>query len=232
MRAMILAAGRGERLRPLTDHCPKPLLPVGGKPLIVRHLERLARAGFSQVAINHAHLGHLIENALGDGSRWGLRIHYSPEARALETAGGIAHALPLLGDEPFIVINGDVFTDFDLGRAPAIAARMRALGLRAWAVLVDNPVEHPEGDFSLDGERLVRRAALTLTFSGIAVYEPAVFAGLGAGSRAPLRPILEALIDAGAIGAEHHRGRWVDVGTPQRLATLDAECRAAGGEFR
>jgi len=232
MRAMILAAGRGERLRPLTDHCPKPLLQVGGKPLIVRHLERLARAGFTEVAINHAHLGHLIESSLGDGSRWGLRIRYSPEAQALETAGGIAQALPLLGDAPFLVINGDVFTDFELARAPAMAARMGALGLRAWAVLVDNPPEHPQGDFSLADERLRRRHGATLTFSGIAVYEPAVFTGLGAGVRAPLRPILEALIDAKAIGAEHHRGRWIDVGTPQRLAALDAECRAAGDEFR
>jgi MurNAc alpha-1-phosphate uridylyltransferase len=232
MRAMILAAGRGERLRPLTDHCPKPLLTVGGRSLIVRHLERLAQAGFAEVVINHAHLGHLIEDALGDGSRWGLRVRYSPEAQALETAGGIAQALPLLGDAPFLVINGDVFTDFELGRAPAMAARMRALGLRAWAVLVDNPTEHPDGDFSLANERLRRRTGATLTFSGIAIYEPAVFAALAPGSRAPLRPILESLIDAGAIGAEHHRGRWVDVGTPQRLAALDAECRAAGDEFR
>ena len=232
MRAMILAAGRGERLRPLTDHCPKPLLTVGGKPLIVRHLERLAQAGFTEVAINHAYLGHLIEAALGDGSRWGLRIRYSRETQALETAGGIARALPLLGDAPFLVINGDVFTDFDLGRAPAIAARMRALGLRAWAVLVDNPPEHPQGDFSLDAGRLVSRADHTLTFSGIAIYEPAVFAALAPDTRAPLRPILESLIESAAIGAEHHRGRWVDVGTPQRLAALDAECRAAGAEFR
>jgi MurNAc alpha-1-phosphate uridylyltransferase len=232
MRAMILAAGRGERLRPLTDHCPKPLLTVGGRSLIVRHLERLAQAGFAEVVINHAHLGHLIEDALGDGSRWGLRVRYSPEAQALETAGGIAQALPLLGDAPFLVINGDVFTDFAFARAPAIAARMGALGLRAWAVLVDNPPEHPQGDFSLADERLRRRNGATLTFSGIAVYEPAVFAGLGAGVRAPLRPILDSLIDAEAIGAEHHRGRWIDVGTPQRLAALDAECRAAGDEFR
>jgi MurNAc alpha-1-phosphate uridylyltransferase len=232
MRAMILAAGRGERLRPLTDTCPKPLLPVAGKPLIVRHLERLARAGFAEIVINHAHLGALIEASLGDGSRWGLRIRYSPEGQALETAGGIARALPLLGDGPFLVVNGDVFTDFDFGRAPGIAAQFGALGLRAWAVLVDNPPEHPQGDFSLVGQRLARRSAVALTFSGIAVYDPVVFAGLPAGARAPLRPILETLIDADAIGGERHAGRWVDVGTPQRLAALDAECRAAGDEFR
>jgi MurNAc alpha-1-phosphate uridylyltransferase len=232
MRAMILAAGRGERLRPLTDTCPKPLLPVAGKPLIVRHLERLARAGCAEIVINHAHLGHMIEQALGDGSDWGVRIRYSAEASALETAGGIARALPLLGDEPFLVVNGDVHTDFDFALAPGLAARMRTLGMRAWCVLVDNPIEHPQGDFSIVGERLVRRGEAPLTFSGIAVYEPSVFAGIAAGARQPLRPLLEALIDAEAIGAQHHAGRWVDVGTPERLAALDRETRAAGGDFR
>jgi MurNAc alpha-1-phosphate uridylyltransferase len=232
MRAMILAAGRGERLRPLTDTCPKPLLPVAGKPLIVRHLERLARAGCTDVVINHAHLGHLIEQTLGDGATWGLRIRYSAEASALETAGGIANALPLLGAAPFLVVNGDVHTDFDFELAPAIAARMRARGMRAWCVLVDNPAEHPQGDFSIVGERLARRGEQPLTFSGIAVYEPSVFAGVPAGARQPLRPLLEALIDAGAIGAQRHAGRWLDVGTPERLAALDRECRAAGPDFR
>lgn len=232
MRAMILAAGRGERLRPLTDTCPKPLLPVAGKPLIVRHLERLARAGLTEIVINHAHLGKLIEQALGDGSAWGVRIRYSAEASALETAGGIAQALPLLGDAPFLVVNGDVHTDFDFSLAPDIAQRMRQLGLRAWCVLVDNPAEHPQGDFSIEGEHLVRRGERPLTFSGLAVYQPAVFAGLPAGARQPLRPLLEALIDARAIGAQHHTGRWVDVGTRQRLAALDIECRAAGKDFR
>jgi len=226
MRAMILAAGRGERLRPLTDTCPKPLLPVGGRPLIEWHLQRLAAAGVHEVVVNNAHLGQQIEQALGDGTRWGLRIRHSPEGTALETAGGIAHALPLLGHEPFLVVNGDVFTDFDFGRAVTIAAQMQAGALLAWCVLVDNPAEHPEGDFSLQEGRLRHRAGASLTFSGIAVYRPEVFSALAPGQRQRLRPILDALIDAGRIGAEHHAGQWVDVGTPQRLASLDAQCHA------
>ncbi|MBU6270339.1 MAG: nucleotidyltransferase family protein [Betaproteobacteria bacterium] len=225
MRAMILAAGRGQRLRPLTDRCPKPLLAVGGRPLIEWHLQRLAAAGVRDVVVNNAHLGRQIEEALGDGARWGLRIRHSPEGTALETAGGIAHALPLLGTEPFLVVNGDVFTDFDFGRAFTIATQMRASDLLAWCVLVDNPAEHPEGDFSLRDGRLLHRAGASLTFSGIAVYQPGVFAGLAPGQPQRLRPILDALIDTGRIGAERHGGEWVDVGTPQRLASLDAQCR-------
>ena len=226
MRAMILAAGRGERMRPLTDTCPKPLLPVGGRPLIEWHLLRLARAGLREVVINHAHLGHLIEAALGDGARWGLRIRYSPEGEALETAGGIAQALPLLGDEPFLVINGDVFTDFDPGRARSIALQMQAARLDAWCVMVANPAQHPKGDFTLRGGRLWHAAGDTCTFSGVAVYRPSVFAGIGAGTRLPLRPILDALIDSQRAGGELHAGGWVDVGTAERLAQLDAQCTA------
>ena len=224
MRAMILAAGRGERMRPLTDHCPKPLLPAAGKPLIVWHLERLARAGFREVVINHAHLGAQLEAALGDGSRWGLAIAWSPEAEALETAGGIANALPLLGEAPFLVLNGDVWCDFDPGRARSIAQQMDAAALEAWCVLVANPDHHPDGDFALEHGRLVDRAAAPrFTFSGIGVYRPALFAGIGRGTRAPLAPLLRAAAARGRAGAELHTGRWIDVGTPQRLAQLDAQ---------
>ncbi|HPU50688.1 MAG TPA: nucleotidyltransferase family protein [Burkholderiaceae bacterium] len=226
MRAMILAAGRGERMRPLTDTCPKPLLPVGGRPLIEWHLLRLARAGIREVVINHAHLGHLIEAALGDGARWSLKIRYSPEAQALETAGGIAQALPLLGHEPFLVVNGDVFTDFDFGRAPGIALQMQAARLDAWCVMVPNPAQHPHGDFTVRAGRLLRAQPNdTCTFSGVALYQPSVFAGIAPGTRLALRPILDALIDASRAGAECHDGQWVDVGTVERLAQLDAQCR-------
>ena len=226
MRAMILAAGRGERMRPLTDSCPKPLLPVGGRPLIEWHLLRLARAGLREVVINHAHLGHMIEAALGDGARWGLRIRYSPEREALETAGGIAQALPLLGAAPFLVVNGDVFTDFDFGRARSIAGQMHASRLDAWCVMVPNPAEHPRGDFTLRGGRLLRAADDdTCTFSGVALYQPSLFGGIRAGTRLPLRPILDSLIDASRAGGECHFGQWVDVGTAERLARLDAQCR-------
>ena len=228
MRAMILAAGRGERMRPLTDTCPKPLLPVGGRPLIEWHLLRLARAGLREVVINHAHLGHLIEATLGDGARWGLRIRYSPEDQALETAGGIAHALALLGEAPFLVVNGDVFTDFDVGRARSIALQMDAARLDAWCVMVPNPAQHPRGDFTLRGGLLMRAAGEdTCTFSGVAVYRPSVFSGIRAGAKLPLRPILDALIDARRAGGEYHAGQWVDVGTVERLALLDAQCRAS-----
>ena len=170
MRAMILAAGRGERMRPLTDSCRKPLLRAGGRALIEWQLLALRRAGFVDVVINHAHLGVMIEQALGDGSRWGLRIRYSPEREALETAGGIANALPLLGDGPFLVMAGDVHTDFDPARALTIGSQMRAAGLAAWCVLVDNPPHHADGDFALRDGRLVADAASRLTFSGIGIY--------------------------------------------------------------
>jgi MurNAc alpha-1-phosphate uridylyltransferase len=224
MRAMILAAGRGERMRPLTDRCPKPLLPAGGRPLIAWHLEALARAGVREVVINHAHLGAQLEAALGDGSRWGLSIAWSPEAQALETAGGIANALPMLGGAPFLVVNGDVWCDFDFGRAPTIAAQMDAAALDAWCVLVANPAHHPSGDFALDAGRLVDSEGGTrLTFSGIGIYRPALFAGIARGERAPLAPLLRGAAAAGRAGAELHLGRWVDVGTPERLARLDEE---------
>jgi len=231
MRAMILAAGRGERMRPLTDHCPKPLLQAAGRPLIVWHLERLAQAGLREIVVNHAWLGGHIERALGDGRRWGLQIRFSPETVALETAGGIAQALPMLGDSPFLVINGDVWCDWDVGRARSIGAQLRNLDWDAWCVLVDNPAHHPTGDFVLRAGRLHDRSddpprdAATLTFAGIGVYHPRLFAGLDPGARAPLAPRLRAAAAAGRAGAERHTGRWVDVGTPQRLAELDATLR-------
>ena len=223
MKAFILAAGRGERMRPLTDHTPKPLLPAGGKPLIVWHLERLATAGFKDVVINHAHLGAQIESALGDGSSWGLNIQYSPEPPgALETAGGIANALPLLGEETFLLVNGDVFCDWDFGRARQLTAKMAHL------VMVANPAHHAGGDFSLDGERVIYAGGgETLTYAGFAVFSPSFFAGVEKGAVMKLRPLLDAAIAAGTLTGERYAGRWVDVGTPQRLAELDQELNNA-----
>ncbi|MGE8675460.1 N-acetylmuramate alpha-1-phosphate uridylyltransferase MurU [Achromobacter kerstersii] len=225
MQAMILAAGRGERMRPLTDRLPKPMLAVGGKPLIVWHLERLAAAGIRDVVINHAWLGHEIENALGDGSAYGVRIRYSPESTALETAGGIAQALPLLGDAPFLVMNGDVWCDWNPAAAPARAAGLPDGG--AWMLMVDNPVQHPNGDFHLASDgRLHAQGEPRLTYAGIAVYHPSLFKTVPRGTAMPMLPLLrQAMADGLAQGA-HHTGRWTDVGTPQRLADLDAELRA------
>ncbi|WP_153145258.1 N-acetylmuramate alpha-1-phosphate uridylyltransferase MurU [Dechloromonas sp. H13] len=225
MKAMILAAGRGERMRPLTDHTPKPLLVAGGKPLIVWHLERLAAAGFREIVINHAHLGEQIEQTLGDGAKWGLTIRYSPEPPgALETAGGIATALPQLGDAPFLVVNGDVYCDVDFGR---FADFPLASG-HAHLVMVDNPAHHAGGDFSLDGDRIVyAHGDRTVTYAGVGVFSPTFFAGVRPGTVMKLRPLLDAAITAGALTGERFTGRWVDVGTPQRLTELDAELRNA-----
>ena len=227
MKAFILAAGRGERMRPLTDHTPKPLLQAGGKPLIVWHLERLAAAGFKEIVINHAHLGSQIEVALGDGAQWGLHIQYSPEPPgALETAGGIAAALPLLGDQPFLVVNGDVYCDIDFGRFSGLTAE--GTQTLAHLVMVPNPAHHNSGDFSLDGARVIyAHGEQTFTYSGIAVFAPAFFAEVKPGSIMKLRPLLDAAIAAGTLTGERHTGRWVDVGTPQRLAELDQELRDA-----
>ncbi|HRE18409.1 MAG TPA: nucleotidyltransferase family protein [Rhodocyclaceae bacterium] len=221
MKAMILAAGRGERMRPLTDHTPKPLLPAGGKPLIVWHLERLAAAGFREVVINHAHLGAQIERALGDGSQWGLTIRYSPEPPgALETAGGIAQALPLLGDTPFLVVNGDIFCDWDVRRALALQDKLAHL------VMVANPAHHAGGDFRLaHGKVQSATGNDTLTYAGIAVFSPVFFKNVPPGQVLKLRPLLDAAIAAGTLTGEQHLGRWVDVGTPERLAALDQELR-------
>ena len=223
MKAFILAAGRGERMRPLTDHTPKPLLVAGGKPLIVWHLERLAAAGFKEIVINHAHLGSLIEQTLGDGSQWGLHIQYSPEPPgALETAGGIATALPLLGNEPFLVVNGDVYCDVDFGRFFGLTVAFAHL------VMVANPAHHTGGDFSLDGEHVIyANGEQTLTYAGIGVFSPAFFAEVKPGTIMKLRPLLDAAIATGTLTGERFAGRWVDVGTPQRLAELDQELKNA-----
>ncbi len=231
MKAMILAAGRGERMRPLTDRTPKPLLPVAGKPLIVWHLERLARAGYAEIIINHAHLGDQIENLLGDGTAWGLSIRYSAEpAGALETAGGIANALPMLTDEPdaapFLVVNGDIYCDCDFASLPGRADNALAAADLAHLVLVDNPPQHPEGDFTLADGRVGAGGTDRLTFSGIGIYRPQLFAGIARGQTARLAPLLHTAIAAGRVSGAHYHGRWVDVGTPERLAALDAELRA------
>jgi len=217
MKAMILAAGRGERMRPLTDHTPKPLLKAGGQPLIVWHIKRLAEAGFKQLVINHAHLGAQIEAALGNGQQFGVSIEYSPEEEALETAGGIAQALPLLGNEPFLVVNGDIYTDYDFSRL----ANGLAVGLSAWLVLVDNPQHNGRGDFALCGNQVVEQGDAMHTFSGIGVYRPDLFATVSRGSKAKLAPLLREAMRSGTVGGEHYAGRWIDVGTPQRLAELD-----------
>ena len=225
MKAMILAAGRGERMRPLTDHCPKPLLPVGDAPLIVHHLRALAAAGVHGIVINHAHLGQMIEAALGDGHDFGVRIAYSPEARALETAGGIRQALPLLGDAPFIVVNGDVFCDYDFAALTARAQTLKANKDMAHLVLTDNPPQHPQGDFGLRDGRVRAQAEGRLTFSGIGLYDPTLFAALPAGERAALAPLLRAAMDEGLVSGEHFSGLWHDIGTPQRLAEVDRQLR-------
>lgn len=213
---MILAAGRGERMRPLTDVTPKPLLKVGGKPLIVWHIERLAKAGVKEIVINHAHLGEQIENALGDGSQWGVCIQYSPEQIALETAGGIANALPLLGEEPFLVVNGDVFTDIDYANLTLQAAK------HAHLVMVDNPTQHPNGDFALiDGQVRVEGES-KLTFSGVGVYHPNIFKEIVRGHAAKLAPLLRTAMTKGWVTGVKHCGVWHDIGTPERLKELDS----------
>jgi len=217
MKAMILAAGLGNRMRPLTDHTPKPLLEVAGKPLIVYHLERLAAAGFKEVVINIAHLGHMIPEALGDGSRWGLKISYSDEQEegALESLGGIVKALSLLGDKPFLVVNGDVWSDYTFNSALALD------GALAHLVLVDNPEHNPLGDFALGDDAYVRREGRPkLTFSGIGYYDPKLFGEQLYGS-APLAPLLREAMDLGKVTGEHHRGIWRDIGTPERLDEIN-----------
>jgi MurNAc alpha-1-phosphate uridylyltransferase len=222
--ALIFAAGRGERMRPLTDTTSKPLLPVGGKPLIVWHLEKLAAAGVNYVVVNTSHLAEQFPAVLGDGSRWGLRIRYAYEGEEpLETGGGMLNALPLLGDAPFIAISGDIWTDADFTTLPP-----EPTGL-AHLLLVDNPPHHPDGDFALDVQGLVHDAnAPRLTFSGIGVYRAQLLQGwrdvVGPGEVSPprfkLAPLLRAAMAADAVSGSHFRGRWTDVGTPQRLAEL------------
>ena len=214
MRAMILAAGRGERLRPLTDHLPKPLLEVDGRPLIVHHLERLAAAGFREIVINLAHLGEMLRDALGDGTHWGLNIQYSQEPPgALDTGGGIGRALPLLGESPFAVINSDVFTQYPMARLRAIKCE------HAHLVMVPNPEHHPNGDFVLRGGYLSPVGKPRLTFSGISVYHPRFFSS-AAGERYSVVPMLEAAMHSQKVTGEIYRGAWHDIGTLERLEKL------------
>ena len=226
MKAMILCAGRGKRMRPLTDNIPKPLLPVAGKPLVQFHLEKLARAGVTDVVINHAWLGEQIEQALGNGSQWGLNIHYSAETTALETAGGIIKALPLLDDKPFIVVNGDVWSDYPFERLLAVESKAAHL------VLVTNPEHHPQGDFVLEGDYgvVTLQGERKLTYAGISVFNPRLFNRLEK-EKMPLAPLLRQAIAAQRVSGEWYRGDWVDVGTPERLLELDARIRKELKEF-
>ncbi len=217
---MILAAGRGERMRPLTDTLPKPLLRVGGKMLIEYHLEKLKAANITEVVINQAWLGHKIEQALGDGLSYGLNIQYSPENEALETAGGIINALPLLNNELFVVINGDIFCDYDYAKLPS------SLSGSAHLVLVDNPPQHLHGDFVLTQSGLVEAEGENkLTFSGIGVYHSDLFKDYPQGKQA-LAPILRSAMQHHQVSGEHYAGIWHDVGTPDRLRELDLHLKS------
>lgn len=221
MRAMILAAGRGKRMQPLTNLTPKPLLKVAGKSLIEHIIEKLVGVGVKDIVINHAWLGDQIEACLGDGSRWGVRLHYSPEPEGgLETAGGIIKALPLLGDDPFWVVNGDIFIDSDLTDLPTTLAPNDYAHL----LFVRNPEHNPQGDFALDNGRVIAKTPddVGYTFSGIGLYAPALFADYAAGFR-PLKPILVQAISRNQVAASLLKGRWTDVGTPARLSQLNQE---------
>lgn len=217
MKAMILAAGRGERMRPLTDDTPKPLLEAGGRCLIEHLLLNLARGGFRDIVINHAHLGAQIVARLGDGSRYGVRIRYSSETDGgLETGGGIFHALPLLDTDPFLVVNGDIFTDYPFERIPRDPPGL------AYLILVGNPPHHRAGDFTLQGATVRAEGAHKLTFSGIGVYRHALFAGCAPG-KFPLAPLLRQAMAQDGVTGEYYPGAWTDVGTPERLAELDRQ---------
>jgi len=217
MKAMILAAGLGTRMKPLTDTTPKPLLEVGGIPLIVWHIERLAHDGFKEIVINVAHLGYKIIDTLGDGSEWGVKIHYSDEQEegCLESAGGIIKALPLLGDETFLVVNGDIFTDYEFQEH-----RKLAEGILAHLILIPNPDHNPEGDFALDGNKVVD--AKQYTFSGIGYYSPHLFDGVPYGKSSTI-PLLRSAMKEGKVTGELFEGEWLDIGTPERLELLNAQ---------
>lgn len=229
MKAMILAAGRGDRMRPLTDRLPKALLEAGGRPLITYVIERVARSGFSELVVNVSHFADMIERELGDGSRYGVRIVYSREAQPLETAGGIAYALPLLGEAPFLVVNSDIYCDFDFARLTAPAATLAPSGGLAHLVLVDNPPHHPGGDFALACGKVSGEGSRRLTFSGIGVYSPALFAQVVPGARCQLVALLAPAMARGLVSGEHHRGLWMDIGTPPRLEALERALTARSG---
>lgn len=225
MKAMILAAGLGQRMRPLTDHLPKPLLCLADKPLLQYHLEALARAGISEVIINLAYLGHKIRDFVGDGSRFGLQVHYSEEPEPLETAGALLKALPLLGNEPFLLINGDVWTDFDLCQ---LSRSTLAAGIDAHLVLVPNPDFHPKGDFSLNSDNILMEEADSprFTFAGLSLIHPRLISEYP--HQRPKFPLVEVLrhaIAKGRISGSLYEGRWSDIGTPGRLHELDSELR-------
>lgn len=221
--AIILAAGRGERLRPLTDRIPKPLVRAGGRALIEWQVESLVRAGFADLVVNHAHLGAMIEDALGDGSRYGARIRYSPEAPALEVGGGIAKALTLMDDAPFVVVSGDIHTSYDYASLlPRIDFILRYPERRvAHFVLVDNPPWHVEGDMGVTNDGLIVREAPRLTYGNIAVFHPMLFADIAPGTWLKLFPWAYRFVDAERVSGEHFRGDWDNVGTPAQLAALD-----------
>jgi N-acetyl-alpha-D-muramate 1-phosphate uridylyltransferase len=221
MKAMILAAGRGERMRPLTDRTPKPLLPVAGKPLIVWLLGHLAAGGFSEIVMNVSHLREAIESALGDGASFGVRITYSVEREALETAGGIAWALPLLGDEPFVVVNGDIFCDFEFARLREVGRELSPAGRLAHLVLVDNPPHHPQGDFGLRNGTVAGVGGQRPPFASTGAYHPALFSRVARGTKRQLVAVLREPIEQGKVSGDHHRGYWLDVGTAERLAQLE-----------
>ena len=221
MKAIILAAGRGERMRPLTDHTPKPLLLVAGKPLIVHHIQALRSAGITELVINTGHLGAQLPRTLGDGRNFGVHIVYSPEPpEALETGGGIFQALPLLGPEPFLVVNGDIWTNFPFALLPPAPVDLAHL------VLVNNPPHHPDGDFALAADgRVTETGGPRWTFSGISVLRPELFRDCSPG-RFPLGPLLRRFMATGRVSGERYTGGWRDIGTPQRLAELDRELSA------
>lgn len=232
MRAMILAAGLGTRMRPLTLDTPKPLLKIADRPMIEHHIQRLSEAGFTELVINHAWLGEQIENYLGDGSQYGVTINYSAESEPLETAGGIAKALHLLSPDqqtPFVVVNGDIYCDYPFDQLPAQLPE----NTMAHLLLVDNPEHNPKGDFVLQGQDIVTTAtdanASQLTFSGISVLSPQLFKGVQPGKKAALAPLLRQAIADGQVTGERYSGCWVDVGTPQRLAEVDKVARTQYG---
>jgi len=239
MKAMIFAAGRGERMRPLTDTCPKPLLKVRGRPLIVWHILNLVRAGITDIVINHAYLGHMIEAAIGDGAQLGARVAYSAEGTALETAGGIAQARHLLGEAPFLAISGDIYCPhfefsqvLDALKDHDVWGQPHASGQRdlAWLYLVKNPPYHPQGDFALNNFSITATGDPMYTFANIGVYRPEMFDDIAPGSYAKLGPLLYQCAAQGLIGGELYRGQWINVGTVEQLTALNTPLAKSGND--